>query len=112
MIKAIVRTKLQVWPVLLRANQRLRGYPTQSTDYFFGGKYFLDLKYVYIILLLKAKREKSRLLFIDLKHFVLSLYLSMTAYKFNFLHELKDLSCADWLIFTTNTGADTESYAS
>lgn len=58
MIKAIVRTKLQVWPVLLRANQRLRGYPTQSTDYFFGGNYIPDLKYVYIILLLKAKRKK------------------------------------------------------
>ena len=113
MIKAIVRTKLQVWPVLLRANQRLRGYPTQSTDYFFGGNYILDLKYVYIILLLKAKREKSRLLFIDLKHFVLSLYLLMTVYKLKIFTRTERF-IVRWLAYFYHKygGIHIESYAS
>ena len=112
MIKAVVRTKLQVWPVLLRANQRLRGYPTQSTDYFFGGNYILDWKYVHIILLLKAKREKSRLLFIDLKHFVLSLYFLMTAYKLNIFTRTERF-IVRWLAYFYHQyeGRHTESYA-
>ena len=107
MIKAIVRTKLQVWPLLLWANQRLRCYPTQSTDYFFGGNYILDLKVAYIILLLMAKREKSRLLFIDLKHFVLSLYLLMMAYKFNFFDFLIYRALIGFF-YHKYTAADTE----
>lgn len=58
MIKAIVRTKLQVWPVLLRANQRLRGYPTQSTDYFFWRELYSRFKICLHYLIAQGKTRE------------------------------------------------------